>query len=322
MKVLVTGATGLIGSALCRSLVNEGQAIVTLSRHPHRGHHHPAAEVHQWEPEVSPPPAQALQGVDAVVHLAGEPVAARRWTAEQKQRIRDSRVIGTRHLVTALGAAEARPGVLISASAVGIYGDRGDEALDEQSSAGRDFLSAVCQEWEQEAARARALGLRVAPVRIGVVLSTEGGALPRMLPPFKLGVGGRLGSGRQWFPWVHIADVVGIIRHALLSPALGGPVNAVAPGIVTNAEFTQELARVLHRPAGLPVPEFALRLLMGETAEVLLASQRVTPRVALAAGYQFRYPTLQAALDQLLGSSGAAAGASGPSRIKNAREGR
>jgi uncharacterized protein (TIGR01777 family) len=195
---------------------------------------------------------------------------------------------------------------LVSASAVGFYGDRGDEQLDEDSPAGNGFLSEVCQQWEDESGRAAELGLRVAQVRIGVVLSAKGGALPRLLPAFKLGVAGRLGGGRQWFPWIHLDDVVGLIRHIIHSSALSGPVNAVAPGIVTNADFTKEMAEVLHRPAILPAPSLALRLVMGEMADVLLASQRVIPQAALSAGYQFRYPTLKTALENLLTESSTA----------------
>jgi len=309
MNVLVTGATGLVGKALCQSLTKDGHLVVALSRHPGQVRNLVAAKILQWEPEAGPPSAQALEGIEGVVHLAGEPVAARRWTVEQKRRIRDSRVVGTSNLVAALQSATSRPEVLVSASAVGFYGDRGDELLDERAPAGRDFLSEVCQEWEDEAERAKSLGIRVARMRIGVVLSTAGGALPRMLTPFKLGVAGRLGSGRQWFPWIHIDDVVGLFHHALFSPSLNGPVNTVAPRPVTNAEFTKLLAAVLHRPAFLPAPGLALRLALGEMAEVLLGSQRVVPKAALESGYQFLYPDLAPALEQLLGEGGSTANA-------------
>jgi hypothetical protein len=300
MKVLLTGATGLVGLALIQSLADDGHTLVALSRRPEEARFHASVEMHPWEPEAGPPPAAALKGVDAVVHLAGEPVAARRWTAEQKKRIRDSRVVGTRNLVAALQAAAPRPSVLVSASAVGFYGDRGDELLDEHAAAGPGFLSEVCQEWERQSGRASEFGMRVAQIRVGVVLSAEGGALPRMLPAFKFGVAGRLGSGRQWFPWIHIADLVGIMRHTMQSPQVSGPLNAAAPGIVTNAEFTKVLAGVLHRPAFLPAPRLALNLALGEMGEMLLASLRVVPRVALETGYQFCYPRLQEALENLL----------------------
>jgi len=307
MKTLITGATGLIGQALTQSLLNDGHAIVVLSRKPEMVRARIGVEVYQWEPEVGPPPAEALREVDAVVHLAGESVAARRWTAEQKRRIRNSRMVGTRNLVAGLQAATTRPSVLVSASAVGFYGDRGDEQLDERASAGHDFLSGVCQEWERESGRAGELGMRVVQVRVGVVLSAEGGALPRMLPAFKLGVAGRLGSGQQWFPWIHIADIVGLFRHAMQAPQLSGPMNGAAPGIVTNAEFTKVLASVLHRPAFLPAPRLALNFALGEMSELLLASLRVVPRVAMETGYQFRYPELKAALEDLLRRPRAAA---------------
>jgi uncharacterized protein (TIGR01777 family) len=261
--------------------------------------------VFRWEPVAEPPPAAGWEGVEAVIHLAGEPVAAARWTDEQKRRIRDSRVKGSRNLVAGMRATPRPPKVFVSASAVGFYGDRGDEILYEGSAPGSDFLSEVCLDWETEAARARELGVRAAFVRTGVALSPSGGALEKMLLPFKLGLGGRLGDGRQWFPWIHIEDVVGIFLHALMSPAVDGPINGVAPGIVTNEEFTGELAAVLNRPAFFPVPQFALRALMGEMAEVVTASQRVVPQVALDTGYRFKYPNLRPALESLLKTRGA-----------------
>ncbi len=310
MKIFVTGATGLIGHALVDSLRNDGHSIVTVSRKPDKSRLPPGVELYQCDLMAGPPPAEVLAGVEAIVHLAGEPIADERWTTVKKQRIRDSRVIGTKNLVDGLSLMQAKPSVLVGASAVGFYGDRKDETLDEESPPGNDFLSQICQEWEREEARASELGMRVAQVRIGVVLSTEGGTLARMLPSFRLGVAGPLGSGKQWFPWVHIADVVGILRHAIANSAISGPVNAVAPGVVTNAEFTKTLARVLHRPAFLPAPAFLLRLALGEMTQVLLASQRVIPKVAAATGYQFLYPTLSTALEQLLGTKAAAAGQS------------
>ena len=253
-----------------------------------------------WEPAAESPPAEAWEGVEAVIHLAGEPVAAARWTEEQKRRIRDSRVKGTRNLVAGMRATPRPPKVLVSASAVGFYGDRGDEVLNERSAIGSGFLSEVCLDWETEAARARELGSRVALVRTGVALSPSGGALEKMLLPFKLGLGGRLGDGRQWFPWIHIEDIQGIIQHALMSPVVDGPINGVAPGVVTNEEFTRELAAALNRPIFLPVPQFALRVLLGEMAEVVTASQRVVPQVALDTGYRFKYQNLRPALESLL----------------------
>jgi uncharacterized protein (TIGR01777 family) len=253
----------------------------------------------QWEPAADPPPPEAWEGVDAVIHLAGEPANAR-WTEERKRRIHDSRVKSSSNLVAGMRALKRPPKVLVSASAVGFYGDRGDEILNESSAPGSDFLSEVCRDWEAEAARARELGVRVALARIGVALSASGGALEKMLLPFKLGLGGRLGDGRQWFPWIHIDDVVGIIMRALMAPAVDGPINVVAPGIVTNKEFTRELAAALNRPAFFSVPRLALRALLGEMSEVVMASQRVIPQVAMDTGYSFKYPNLRPALESLL----------------------
>jgi uncharacterized protein (TIGR01777 family) len=300
MKILVTGATGLIGKILCRQLANEGHEIVVLSRRPENARVVLGAKAFQWEPEQGPPSSEVWEGVEAVLHLAGESVAGTRWSDEQKRRIRDSRVIGTRNLVDGIRSVADRPTIFVSASAVGYYGNRGDEQLDERSAPGQGFLSDVCVEWEGEASKARELGLRVALVRVGIVLSASGGALEKMLLPFKLGIGGRLGSGRQWWPWIHIDDIAGIFRHSLLTPALNGPVNGVAPDIVTNEEFTKELAKILNRPAFFPVPEIALRVLMGELGDVVLTSQRVAPKVALGSGYKFRYQALGPALEDLL----------------------
>ncbi len=300
MRVLITGATGFIGKRLCQVLLDEGHEVVVLSRRPpEKAQMVPGARAFAWNPEAATPPVEAWKGVEAVIHLAGEPVAASRWTEEQKRRIRDSRVNGTRNLVDGMKKLSAPPKVLVCGSAVGFYGNRGDEQLDERSEAGRGFLSEVCGEWEREAEKALSFGTRVAQVRIGVVLDEGGGALDKMLLPFKLGLGGRLGDGRQWFPWIHLDDIVGIIRHALLNEQVNGPINGVAPGIVTNAEFTKELAAALHRPTFLPVPEFALKMLMGEMAEVVLNSMRALPTVALATGYQFQHAQLKAALESL-----------------------
>lgn len=300
MKILVTGATGLIGRRLCQILTADGHTVVALSRSPQRAKDLAVREVHRWEPQAGALPEKVLDGVDAVVHLAGEPIAAHRWSDEQKRRIRDSRVMSTRHVVNAMRSAATKPRILVSSSAVGFYGDRGDELLIESSPAGTGFMSEVCASWEQEADRAKLFGVRVVEVRTGVVLSSEGGALKKMLPPFKLGVGGPLGSGRQWFPWIHIEDIVGIFREAIFSTSLSGPINGTAPELATNAEFTRQLGRVLRRPAFLPVPEFALRGLMGEMANVLLGSQRVVPKAMLDAGYRFHYTSLAAALEGLL----------------------
>ena len=305
MKILITGATGIIGRSVCRALINGGHQVAALSRRLPAVTDLAGAITFRWEAVAEIPPAACWEGVEAVIHLAGEPVAAARWTEEHKQRIRDSRVKGSRNLVAGMRATTRPPKVLVSASAVGFYGDRGDEFLNESSDPGSDFLSEVCLDWEAEAARARELGVRVVFVRTGVALSPSGGALEKMLLPFKLGLGGRLGDGRQWFPWIHIEDIAGIFLHALMSPDVDGPINGVAPGIVTNEEFTRELAATLNRPVFFPVPELALRVLMGEMAEVVTASQRVVPQVALDTGYQFKYPNLRPALESLLKSRNA-----------------
>jgi uncharacterized protein (TIGR01777 family) len=258
-------------------------------------------QVLKWDGQ-SRLPQEYMEGVDAVVHLAGEPIAEGRWTEERKKQLRDSRILSTRSLVDAMLAAPQQPSVFVCGSAVGIYGDRGDEKLDEQSASGKDFLANLCKEWEAEANRARAAGIRTVEVRTGVVLARDGGALKKILPPFKMGVGGPLGNGRQWFPWIHLDDIVGIFDFALNNVVLNAPINATAPDVVTNAEFTRQLGKVVHRPAFLPVPEFALKLLFGEMAVILLASQLALPKVVLEAGYQFHYPSLTPALENIVNS--------------------
>jgi len=296
MKALVTGGTGLVGRGLLASLPD----AVVLSRDPTRAGALGPGRAVRWDPVAEPAPLEALRGIDAVFHLAGEPVAGGRWTADRKRRIRDSRVIGTRNLVAGLQALDRKPEVLVSASAVGYYGDRGDEELDEASLAGRGFLAGVCIEWEREALAAEALGIRVVCLRIGIVLAPGGGALARMITPFKMGAGGRLGSGKQWMPWIHVDDVVGALLHASRKVEVRGAMNAVSPHPVTNAEFTRALGRAVHRPAFLPVPKAALRLAFGEMSEILMASQRVLPRVASRTGFAFKHTELAAALAAVL----------------------
>ena len=302
MRALVTGATGFVGPRVLRLL----DAPVILSRDPERarGRLGPSVgAIYRWDPLAGPPPAEALEGIDVVIHLAGESVAEGRWTAVQKARIRDSRVIGTRHLVAGLTRGPTKPAVLVSSSAVGIYGNRGDEELVETSPPGDGFLADVCREWEREATSASAAGIRVALLRTGIVLGSGGGALARMLTPFKLGVGGPLGNGRQWMPWIHVADLARLYMHAADHGSISGPVNGVAPEPVRNADFTRALAGVLKRPALLPAPYFGLRLLFGEFAQVLFDSQRVLPRVALDTGFVFQYPDITAALREVLGKA-------------------
>ena len=301
MKFLVSGATGLIGQKLCRRLQSEGHLVTILSRSLEKGQRL-GFITFAWQPEQKPPEPTAFDGVDVVIHLAGEHIAAGRWTAEHKRRIRDSRVLSTRNLVAGMRAASVKPNAFICASAIGFYGDRGEEKLTEQAPPGTGFLPNVCLQWEAEAAAARALQVRVAQARIGVVLASphDGGALQQMLPAFKFGLGASLGSGTQWFPWVHVDDVVGILHHAIFNEAIVSPINAVAPNAVTNAEFTETLAAILHRPAFFAAPNFLLRLALGEMADLLLGSVHVIPEMALTTGYEFKFPVLKAALANLL----------------------
>lgn len=297
MRVLLTGSSGLVGHALLTSLAADGHTVVRLMRS-----HAPAPGRHiTWDPDKGVIAADDLEDFDAVVHLAGESIVGR-WTAEKKARILESRVKGTRLLSEALVHLRMRPMVLVSASAVGYYGDRGAEEMNEGSSAGSMFLSKVAQAWEEATAPATRSGIRVVNLRIGFVLSKTGGGLAAMLMPFKFGVGGRVGSGRQFLSWIAIDDVVGAISHAILSDALRGPVNLVAPNPVANIEFTKALGRVLGRPTIFPLPAFAARMVLGEMAdELLLASTRVRPARLLATGYEFQFPQLEGALRHVLG---------------------
>jgi uncharacterized protein (TIGR01777 family) len=288
MKTLITGATGLVGRRLLEALPD----TVSLARDPAKVS---VGTSCRWDAS-NPPPSVAFDGVKAVVNLAGDPVSEGRWSRAKKQSIRDSRIEGTRNLVTSLSTLENRPQVMISASAVGIYGDRGDEVLDEASPIGHGFLADVCADWEAEAMKAEDLGIRVVCLRIGIVLAKDGGALAKMATPFKLGVGGRLGSGRQWMSWIHLDDLVGLILHAIRDARLRGVVNAVAPQPVTNAQFTRALGQSLRRPALLPTPKTALRMMFGEMSQIMLASQRVDPARAVGRGYAFQYSTLSDAL--------------------------
>lgn len=292
MRITLTGATGFLGSRVRTALAEQGHELLLVSRRSGAGFHH-------WPGYDAPFPAGALAGADAVVHLAGETVA-QRWTAAARRRIRDSRVEGTRRLVEAIQAATPRPAVLVCASATGLYGDRGEEVLDETSPPGQGFLAETCVAWEEAAARAEALGMRVVRLRFGMVLGREGGALAKMLPPFRLCLGGKLGSGSQWMAWIHIEDAVNLILWTLEEQAARGPLNAVAPAPVRNEDFTRALEGILGRPARLTVPAWALRLAMGDAAEIALASQRVAPRAAVNAGFRFRYAHVAEALKALL----------------------
>jgi hypothetical protein len=297
MKVLITGSTGLIGSALAPFLSATGHPVIRMVRAA-TGRDQEVA----WDPAKNQIDAGRLEGLDGVVHLAGENIAARRWNEEQKARIRDSRVKSTLLLSKTLARLERPPRVLVSASAIGYYGDRGDALLTETSSSGNDFLAQVCREWEEATDPAAQAGIRVVHPRFGVILSPNGGALAKMLTPFRLGLGGRIGSGRQWISWIAIDDAVGAIYHALTAESLHGPVNAVAPNPVTNRDFTKSLGRVLRRPTVFPMPAFMARLAFGEMADaLLLASARVEPRVLLDSKYHFLHEHLESALRHLLG---------------------
>jgi uncharacterized protein (TIGR01777 family) len=289
MRVAITGGSGFIGSRVIDALQKDGDQVIQFSRKSR-----PRSNVVQWDPNSGPPPAEVVEGTDAFIHLAGEPIA-QIWTDSAKERIRASRVVGTRNLVDGIAASRRKPQMLVCASAIGYYGSRGDEILTEDSPPGTGFLPDICIEWEREADRAAPLGVRVVKLRTGLVLGKGGGALVKMLPIFKAGLGGTLGSGNQWMSWIHVDDIVGLIRHALHQP-VSGAMNGVGPNPVTNAEFTRALGKALHRPAFLPVPGFAVKLLAGQMSEVVLGSQRVLPKVAETSGYSFRHVRVDTAL--------------------------
>jgi hypothetical protein len=299
MVIAISGSSGLIGSALVRALGAHGHDVRRIVR----GAPSAATDI-AWDVEHGTIDAARLDGVEAVIHLAAENLA-QRWTSAARRRIRESRVAGTAALARALAEMERKPRVLLSASAVGVYGNRGDETLDEQSATGNDFLAEVCTAWEAATAPAKDAGIRVVLLRSGLVLSRDGGVLAKMLTPFKLGIGGHLGSGRQWMSWISMDDYSRAVNFLLATTAISGPVNVVAPNPVTNAEFTRTLGRVLARPSFFPVPKLALNLLLGELAhDTVLASQRVVPRRLLEAGFDFQHPTLESALRAALTQSG------------------
>jgi len=302
MKVLVTGATGFVGRALVPRLRRDGHAVLAWARAAGRAREQlgPAVEVrsHADGPDAL---RRALADIDGVVNLAGEPIFGGRWTAARRTRMVDSRVAATGDLVAALEALPRRPAVLVSASAVGYYGDRGDEVLREEAAPGDDFLADLCRRWEAAARGAERLGVRVVLPRIGIVLGPGGGALASMLPAFRAGLGGPMGSGRQWVAWIHLADLVEVLATALGDERVAGPLNATAPAPVTNADLSRELGRALHRPAFLRAPGFGLKLLLGEAAGALLGGQRVEPARLRGLGFQWRFASLEAALADILG---------------------
>ncbi len=298
MTFLITGATGFIGKKLAHRLLVRGDAVNYLGRE-RSSQLDSRVAYHPWSNLKELPPLNSMPRLDAIVHLAGEPIA-QRWTLAAKKRIYTSRVEGTRQLVTAIGRLRHKPAVLVSASAIGYYGDRGDETLIERSAWGNGFLTDVCRDWEREALRAREFGLRVVTPRFATVLGREGGALPKMLAPFRLGLGGKLGDGRQWISWIHIDDLLRLVLFAVENRTVHGALNASSPKPVTNAEFTRTLATALRRPAIVPVPKVVLKLALGELASLLLGSLRVLPQATEQAGFHFERPKLAGALASLL----------------------
>jgi len=299
MTYLITGATGFLGRRLVEMLLADGHSVNYLARKYDRSMNSRAA-FHCWEnPETTLPPLSSVPRCDAVMHLAGEPIA-QRWSDEVKQRIRASRLTGTRNLVEAIGLWKHKPNALVSSSAIGYYGNRGDEVLTEASEPGKGFLAELCLGWEAEADRARKLGLRVVKIRTGVVLGPDGGALKQMLPPFQFGIGGKFGDGKQWMSWIHREDLLRMFRFAADTEGVEGALNGTAPQPVTNAEFTRVLAKAVHRPALIPIPKFGLRLVLGEMAEFLFDSARAMPEAAIRQGFSFTYNQLQDALKPLI----------------------
>ena len=297
MRIVVTGATGLVGAQLVAALEQSGAQVIRAVRRPVKDESRELS----WDPEAGKIDAARFEGVDAVVHLAGENIAGGRWSEAFKRKIRDSRVKGTRLIAEAIAGAKNGPRTFVCASAIGYYGSRGDETLTESSAPGDDFLAKVCQEWEAACQPARDAAVRVVNTRIGVILSTKGGALKKMLTPFKLGLGGKVGDGRQYMSWVALDDVVGAMQFALTTSQVSGPINLVAPRAVTNLAFTKTLGQVVSRPTIFPMPAFAARLAFGEMADaLLLSSTRVDPQALTAAGYQFRWPELEPALRHLI----------------------
>jgi uncharacterized protein (TIGR01777 family) len=297
MRFVITGATGFIGSALCDRLLAQGHALILLTRSSPRGINSGMKRWLHWTPGTLRDWDTALDGVDGVINLAGEPIAEKKWSHTQRRRIEKSRIDATHSIVQACAKAQHKPKFLINASAVGYYGPRGDEIVTEESPPGSDFLGSLCQQWEDEARKAEDLGMRVVRLRIGIVLGPGGGALTKMAEPFKFFMGGWLGSGKQWMSWIQREDLIRLVTLLIENPAARGAVNATAPNPVQNKEFSRTLGAVLHRPAWAPVPGFALKLALGEMAQMLLTGQRVMPAAAEKLGFEFKYPQLREALE-------------------------
>jgi hypothetical protein len=301
MKILVTGGTGFVGRPLVRKLVENNHEVVLLSRNPEAAKSALALPltVFKWDPEASTPPKEAYQGIEGIVHLAGESIAAGRWTEKQKTKILDSRTLSTRNLLKGAVEAGLKPKALVMASAIGIYGDRGNDSLSESSPQGIGFLADVCRAWEKESQYPGLESVRKVNLRIGIVLGKDGGALQKLLPLFKLGGGGPVGNGKQWMSWIHRSDLVEMILYSLTHDNVSGAVNAVAPNPSTNAEFSKALGKAVNRPAFMPAPAIALKLAMGEMSELVLASQKVEAKKILDSGFVFTYPKIQEALDEI-----------------------
>lgn len=304
MKILLTGATGFIGTRLCQKLFSEGHELVILSRNVNAAQKlfsYPVT-VFAWNAEHELVPPAALQGVDAIIHLAGHPVAGGRWTPAVKKKIRDSRILGSQNLMRSIAALTIKPKAILSASAIGFYGERGDEVLTENSKVGSGFLAEVCRDWENAVLQGAPVGVRTVAIRIGIVLGNGGGALAKMLPIFKMGVGGKLGSGKQWMSWIHVDDLVSLFYEAVKNENYRDIINGAAPSPVKNSEFTKTLATTLKRPAIFPAPALAMRIIFGEMASLLLGSQKVLPQTATAHGFHFQFMELKAALQNILNS--------------------
>ena len=299
MNLVITGASGFIGSTLVEQLCSEGHTLMLLSRKPPAAKILPKKRWLSWQPGVSGEWEKSIDGADGIIHLAGEPIAGKRWTSAQKEKLRKSRIETTGALVDAIRKARVKPKFLISSSAVGYYGAHGDETITEDNAPGSGFLARLCLDWEAEAIKAKDVGVRVALLRTGIVLGKGNGALAKMLPPFKFFVGGSLGTGKQWFPWIHLSDAVGLVKFLFEKDKAEGPLNVTAPNPVTMAEFCKALGKTLNRPAWAPVPPPLLSLILGEMAQMLLTGQRAVPQAALRLGYHFKFPKLVGALESL-----------------------